>query len=347
MRYWQHVALLYHIEGTEVLVDVTNGNIPFLFLVNDDAKRLLSNEDKQPLTVKMSITEEDFYYHRVPQDIPERLFFAMEGWIEDVDLVQVFDNELGLYISRDFFISAVVYRNGPTFAKLKAQYLQACEKAGVVLSVGHSRRHQTAARKIKSFIDDGTLGQVITAEANLSYGMAQTLDDTKWRSNRTESPGGPLTSLGIHHLDTLAYLLGPVARISAFSKRLMSPVDIDDAVTAILEFESGALGYVGSNFATPRVFYLNVYGTEANVFLEAEGAKLSLQKKGSEEREPVDLGEIVDILLEEMEEFGRCVRDGTRPEVSGEEALRAIAAIEAIVRSSEEGRTIALAELLN
>ena len=222
----------------------------------------------------------------------------------------------------------------------------ACEKAGVILSVGHSRRHQTAARKIKSIIDDGTLGQVITAEANLSYGMAQTLDDSKWRSSRTESPGGPLTSLGIHHLDTLAYLLGPIARIAAFSKRLIAPVDIDDAVTAILEFESGALGYVGSNFATPRVFYLNVYGTEANVFLEAEGAKLFLQKKGSEEHEPVDLGEIVDILLEEMEEFGRCVRDGSRPEVGGDEAVRAIAAVQAIVQSSEEGRASALSELL-
>ena len=135
MRYWQHVALLYQIEGTEVLVDVTNGNIPFLFLVGDDAKRILSQDDKPPVTVKMSITEEDFYYHRVSQDIPERLFFAMEGWIEDVDLVQVFDNELGLYISRDFFVSAVVYRNGVTFEKLKGQYLQACEKAGVECEV--------------------------------------------------------------------------------------------------------------------------------------------------------------------------------------------------------------------
>lgn len=223
----------------------------------------------------------------------------------------------------------------------------ACEKSGVVLSVGHSRRHQTATRRIKTLIDDGTLGTVITAEANLSYGMALILDDTKWRSNRTDSPGGPLTSLGIHHLDTLAYLLGPIQRISAFSKKLISPVDIDDTVTAIAEFESGALGYVGSNFATPRIFYLNVYGTEANVFSEAEGARLFLQKKGSEERDPLELGETVDILVEEMDEFGRCVRDGDQPEVGGAEGIQAIAAVEAIVNSSNEGRIINLSELLD
>lgn len=138
MRYWQHVALLYHVEGQEVLVDVTNGNIPFLFLVGDDADGLLGNDDKAPLTVKMSITEEDFYYHRVGQDIPERLYFAMEGWIEDVDLVQVFDNELGLYICQDFFVSAIVYRNDVTFTKLKEQYLRACNKAGVECDVNRA-----------------------------------------------------------------------------------------------------------------------------------------------------------------------------------------------------------------
>ncbi|MFQ5691888.1 MAG: Gfo/Idh/MocA family protein [Nitrospinota bacterium] len=223
----------------------------------------------------------------------------------------------------------------------------ACEKAGIVLSVGHSRRHQEGARKLKTLIEEGALGQVITAEANLSYSLGLTLDDSKWRSSRAESPGGPLTSLGIHHLDTPAYLLGPIGRISAFSKRLAAPVDIDDAVTAILEFESGALGYVGSNFATPKVFYLNVYGTEANAFCEAEGTRLALQKKGGEAREAVELGENVDIILEEMEEFGRCVREGGRPEVSGEEGIRAIAAVEAIVRSATEGRTVDLAELLS
>lgn len=222
----------------------------------------------------------------------------------------------------------------------------ACKKAGVVLSVGHSRRRQEGARKLKALIGEGALGRVITAEANLSYGMGLTLDESKWRASRTESPGGPLTSLGIHHLDTLAYLLGPIRRISAFSKRLAAPVDIDDAVTAILEFDSGALGYVGSNFATPRIGYVNLYGTEANAYCEAEGTRLSLQKKGGEERAPVELGRHVDIILEEMEEFGRCVRTGARPEAGGEEGVRAIAAVEAVVRSATEGRTIELAELL-
>ncbi|MCI0830614.1 MAG: hypothetical protein J4N67_10810, partial [Chloroflexi bacterium] len=31
MRYWEHLALLYHLDGSDIVVDATNGNIPFIF----------------------------------------------------------------------------------------------------------------------------------------------------------------------------------------------------------------------------------------------------------------------------------------------------------------------------
>ena len=131
MRYWQHAALLYNIDGETTLVDATNGNIPFVFERNEAAERLLGNEDKQALRVKMALQPEDFYYHRVPQDIPEDLYFAMEGWIPDVDLVQVFDNELGLYISDGFMVAPMVYRSERALERLRRQYVTAAAQAGV------------------------------------------------------------------------------------------------------------------------------------------------------------------------------------------------------------------------
>ena len=131
MRYWQHAALLYDIDGETALVDSTNGNIPFVFERSEAAERLLGYEDKQALHVKMALSPEDFYYHRVSQDIPEDLFFAMEGWIPDVDLVQVFDNELGLYISEGFMVAPLVYRSDRALERLRRQYLAAAGQAGV------------------------------------------------------------------------------------------------------------------------------------------------------------------------------------------------------------------------
>ena len=131
MRYWQHNALLYTIGGSTILVDATNGNIPFLFLKDDDSERILAEGDKEPVAVRMAVQDEDFYYHRVSQNIPQDLFFAMECWAPDIDLVQVFDNELGLMISPGYFITPIVYKSEANFDRLKSEYVQAANASNL------------------------------------------------------------------------------------------------------------------------------------------------------------------------------------------------------------------------
>ena len=129
MRYWEHLALLYHLDGSDIVVDATNGNIPFIFLTGPDADKMLNTREKTPVSVRMSLNEESFYYHRVSQDIPENLLFALEGWIPEVDLIQVFENELGLFISEGFFIAPIVYKNRQEFLDLQMKYVNACGQA--------------------------------------------------------------------------------------------------------------------------------------------------------------------------------------------------------------------------
>jgi len=137
MRFWQHTALLYDIDGTPVLVDATNGNIPFLFLQGDEAEGVLGYQDKVPVTVKMVEANEDFYYHRVPQDIPQDLFFALEGWVAFSDLMQVFDNELGLYLSRDFYVMPLDFTTEKEFNRDRQEYLNVSQRAGLKCSITH------------------------------------------------------------------------------------------------------------------------------------------------------------------------------------------------------------------
>ena len=131
MRYWEHLALLYHLDGSDIVVDATNGNIPFVFLAGPDVDKMLNGRDKVPISVRMSLNTESFYYHRVPQDIPENLLYALEGWIPEADLIEVFENELGLYISERFFVMPLVYKNRKEFLDLERQYKIACGKVGL------------------------------------------------------------------------------------------------------------------------------------------------------------------------------------------------------------------------
>ena len=146
-RFWQHTALLYDIDGERALVDATNGNIPFLFLRDPQVEQVLGyggdEHDgngngyggKLPVPVKMVEAEEDFYYHRVPQDIPENFFFALEGWMPYTDLMQVFDNELGLYLSGDYYVIPIPYRSEQEFDKVRREYEAVGQRAGLDCSV--------------------------------------------------------------------------------------------------------------------------------------------------------------------------------------------------------------------
>ena len=133
MRYWQHAALLYWLDGEPLLVDATNGNIPFLFLRGEAARRLLDSDaegNRPSVSVQMVAEAEDYHYHRVDQDIPQNLFFALEGWLDDTDLVQVFENELGLYLSDRHYVMPLPYRSEEECRRLKHRYGELCRNAG-------------------------------------------------------------------------------------------------------------------------------------------------------------------------------------------------------------------------
>jgi predicted dehydrogenase len=165
-----------------------------------------------------------------------------------------------------------------------------------------------------------------------------------WRWYRRESPGGPLTSFTVHHADNFNHLIGPIHRVSGFVSKLSGPMEADDVVTAAVEFESGALGYLGGSFITPSRNFLQIHGTEGVVLVDEEGGATYYQKRGTEKLVPQPLPDAdtqrADSLTEEMDEFATCIQNGTKPEVGGEEGMAAVAVIEAIVRSAEAGSPV-------
>lgn len=219
---------------------------------------------------------------------------------------------------------------------------EACRRAGVVLAVGHQRRRQAANRAAKRLIDEGALGRIVQIEGNFSADVGFTLvKPGAWRSVPGEAPAGAMTNLGIHHVDTYQYLLGPIARVTAFSRRLaLTGVEVDDATSILFEFASGTLGYLGTSWVHAIwTRYITVHGTEAQIYAENDGAQLLVARRGQPKPEAVPLPS-VDPLAEELSEFARCVRTGARPEVGGEEGTAAIAVLDAIVESAASGRAV-------
>ena len=220
-------------------------------------------------------------------------------------------------------------------AESGARAAAACETAGVVLAVGQNRRFSAVAQALRDMLDGGRFGRLLHLEANFSApgGLAYTPE--RWRASRIESPGGALMGLGIHMVDLLCWLGGPVRWVSAQAKRLAVSVDIDDTTSAILEHESGATGYLGSHFACPYTSFLNLYGTEANAFAAVDAGELRIQSPGAG-AEPCELAP-VDTLEAELEEFAAACDGGPPFRVRPEEAIHNVAVVEAIVASAAQG----------
>jgi predicted dehydrogenase len=212
----------------------------------------------------------------------------------------------------------------------------ACARAGVVLAVGHNRRFAPAAVELKRMIETGEIGTLLHLEANFSAPGALSYTPDRWRASRVESPGGGLAGLGIHMIDLLCWLAGPVVRLSAQSKRLATPVDMDDTTSAIMEFTSGATGYLGTVFVSPMTTFLNVYGTDANAFAEIDGNEVRVHAAGAAARENREL-ETIDTLRAELEAFAASCVDGAELWIDPEEAAHAVAVMEAIVDSAARG----------
>ncbi|MDA1000654.1 MAG: Gfo/Idh/MocA family oxidoreductase [bacterium] len=215
-------------------------------------------------------------------------------------------------------------------------------KAGVTLLVGHNRRRSGANRKIKEMIDSGALGQLHQLEANLSLGAGLT-PRAGWRSDPAECPAGAMTGLGVHMIDNLHYLAGPVKRLFAMSKRIAGKSQLDDVTSIVLEFEGGPLGYIGSTYVIPKICTTTAFGTQLNAWSEEDGARFFIQKPDQMVRQEIPC-QAGDSLAEEITEFAGCIRGTAKPETGGPESLEVVAVLEAVVESARTNQAVEISK---
>jgi predicted dehydrogenase len=220
-----------------------------------------------------------------------------------------------------------------------------CEEAGVVLALGYQRRRESHFRWIKAEIDAGRFGRPVQAEGNISRDRLGKIDLNSWRYQAAGMPGGVMLQIGIHYVDVLEMLLGPVARVSGMSAQLVLPGDNPDVANLILQHENGAISNLTASYASASEYYmLNVYGKDATAYYDLFGGLRHL-KRGETATRPIAV-EQNDTIREELEEFAGCVRSGEKPETDGRWATRNLAVIKAGVKSAREGRAVDVAEIM-
>lgn len=232
--------------------------------------------------------------------------------------------------------------------------IAACRDGNVKLQIGASSRYLRGHRLCKKLVEDGTLGTPAMVECNYSNDRGLYYTPENWQWYKDGSPGGPLMQVAIHQIDNLYYLFGPIKRVSAEFRKILTKSEIPDVCVMWLEFESGLLGTLGTSFVSPgsgskhHAFFLNAYGDAANFSCD-RWTGMTVFRRGVEVRERIEYEEFkgFDYLGEELKEFADAIAQDRRPEVDGEAGLQVLAVVHAAMRSSELKHPVELREILN
>src|SRR5215469_2133066 len=215
-----------------------------------------------------------------------------------------------------------------------ARAIEACRKAGVVLGVGTDKRFFPAVRELLRLVKGGELGRILHLEAHFSNEVAGTASE--WRYSLEESPAGGMTGTGIHMLDALVALAGPVRRVQALLLTHKPPPDPHDSLSALIEFASGISGTLAMVRSTPAYFRLHAFGRNASA--EALGrTDLVLRRSGAEPQQlrfpPLDSVRV------NLEAFADAVGGVSPYPIRTSEMLATVAAFEAVAEAAKsDGR---------
>jgi predicted dehydrogenase len=211
----------------------------------------------------------------------------------------------------------------------------ACAASGVVLAVGHNRRFSAGATMIKKLFEEGALGTVLHVEGHFSSNSAMRYPADGWRALRAEAPGGAIASIGLHLIDVMTWICGPIERVACQAARRAVPIDIEDTTSALFRFTNHTTGYLVTHFACPLTFHFHVAGTRANLWAHNDFAEVTVQT-AADRFEPFSLTP-VDTVAAELAAFAEACEQRAAFPVTPGQAIHNVAVMEAMAYSAKNG----------
>jgi len=215
--------------------------------------------------------------------------------------------------------------------------LDACGKAGRILAVGHDKRYWPSMIALREIASNRALGNILHLEGHTSNENASRF--AGWRNDPLETPGGGMTGAGVHMLDALISIAGPVESLRA---QLISQTECSaprDSVSALLRFTNGISGTLATVRSTPFYWRAHVFGDAGSA--EALGQTCLVVRKAGAALERREF-EPVDTLRAEMDAFAQAISGQARPTPSSGEIVATVHAFEAMLDSIALKRTVRL-----
>lgn len=251
--------------------------------------------------------------------------------------------------------------------------VETTRRNGTKLGVIFQRRTSPLWQKVRETVQSGKLGKLVLGDAYLKYYRSQEYYDSgAWRGTWALDGGGALMNQGVHLVDQLQWIMGPVDTIFSFADHLARNIQVEDTTVSAIRFKNGAFGtlegttsVIGSaQWEKDSAGSINVtkwggmdhrlefHGERGTIMVDGEKiVKWVVPGEpepdfsggdgvGSAASDPRAIGNRGHVI--QLQDFVDAIREDRDPMVTGEDARPAVEIILAVYQSARTGQPVHL-----
>ena len=217
------------------------------------------------------------------------------------------------------------------------QAFDVAERKGRLLQEAFMWRHNPQTQRMAELVGDGAIGALRLVRSSFSFPADDPLDVRLL----TELDGGSLMDVGCYCVSAARLLAGEPERV--YGEQVKNDSGVDVRFAATMRFPGGVVSQFDSALDLPVREELELVGDEGSLVVHdpwhALAPGLELRRSAGVEKialEPVDSYRL------EFEDLSDAILGKKKPLLGRADALGQATVIEALFRSAEEGRPVAL-----
>jgi predicted dehydrogenase len=242
-----------------------------------------------------------------------------------------------------------------TTLAIAGEMIAIARAANVTLGVVSQHRFDDASMFLHKAVRTGRLGKLLECDAYVKWYRSAEYYARPVKGSWHGEGGGALINQGIHQIDLLRWVVGPVREVSAmWQLGALHRIESEDIVNALVAFTNGATGVIQAStaFAPGYTERVEIHGSKGTAIIS--GDKLTTWDVKDDEGDEPPLAKNVAsgasdpmaISLEPFErqfrDFAAAIRAGKRPLIAGEDGYQALELVDAVYRSCRTGVRVVL-----
>jgi UDP-N-acetyl-2-amino-2-deoxyglucuronate dehydrogenase len=220
------------------------------------------------------------------------------------------------------------------------------DKNGILLNVVSQHRFDEASQFLFTAIGAGRLGKLLQCDGYIKWYRAPEYYARPGKGTWKSEGGAALINQGIHQVDLLRWLAGPVREVfGVWQLGALHDIEAEDAVAAVLKYVNGATGVIQASTALWPGYpeRIELHGTRGSAIITGDRLTAWDVTGDSGPASPLSpaiqsgASDPMAISLRPFErqflDFADAINHGRAPLVSGVEGYRTLAVVDAIYRS--------------